>query len=77
MKDLIKKKTQSTGGWKDDVIYCYPANNNIEYNLITAPKSIKLSEIVSRLNDCKIERANCCQPAKRCKQRCFCLSNKN
>lgn len=27
-----------------------------QYNIITAPKSIKLSEIVSRLKDCKVER---------------------
>lgn len=57
MIDLRKEieKLKNRGGWTNDTFY-HTAINDVEvtlnqYNIITAPKTIKLSEIVSRLND--------------------------
>lgn len=63
MKDLIKEiekqkinrfKSFEEDSWNSALDKVIKIIN--QYNIITAPKSIKLSEIVSRLNDCKFDR---------------------
>ena len=56
MIDLRKEieKLKNRGGWTNDKFY-HTAINDVEvtlnrYNIITAPKTIKLSEILDRLN---------------------------
>lgn len=57
MKNLIEEieKMKNRGGWTNDEFYKCGINDCLEilnqYNLITAPKSIKLSEIVSKIQE--------------------------
>lgn len=56
MKNLIDEieKMKNRGGWTNDEFYKSGINDCLEllnqYNIITAPKSIKLSEIVKKLD---------------------------
>lgn len=65
MKDLIEEieKLKNRGGWTNDEFYRCGINDCVnllnQYNIITAPKSIKLSEIVERLKKFDCYKTKC------------------
>ena len=71
MKNLIEEieKMKNRGGWTNDEFYKCGINDCLEllnkYNIITAPKSIKLSELIDKIykteysSECYVKAIKC------------------